>query len=352
MKKFFILTVVLLIFFLPLKAHAGYEEEINQIARDNNISAQTVDELTVEGIIQYVYDSVREKAARPVKTFLKLSAVIALCCVAKAFVPDEKNTASLITESVGTVIIFISLLEPMQDIIYMVSDNLRSVKNFMATFLPLFSAICMASGEFLTSNIYTGFFLAGLVFAANFCLVYILPSVRLYFALIISNAISPYIRLESIGNLYLKFTKRAMRCIVSVICFVLTLQTTISRGKDTLAVKTGKLIAGSAVPVIGNILQDAIGSVYSGMEAIKGFAGVVGILAVVYIFLPSVVVLAIYWLTVNCLAAVADIFGTKPISECVKGFVNVIELTLSVVFLFMTMLVLSLTVMISLTNGV
>ena len=44
-------------------------------------------------------------------------------------------------------------------------------------------------------------------------------------------------------------------------------------------------------------------------------------------------------------------FGGGP-SVCIKGFVDVIELMLSVIILFLIMFIFSVTIMITLTNGV
>ena len=143
-----------------------------------------------------------------------------------------------------------------------------------------------------------------------------------------------------------------MKTIVSVICFILTVQTTISQGKDTLAVKAASFVSGAAIPVIGSALQDAMTSIYSSMEAIKGFAGAVGIIGIGSIFLPSIVSLTVYWLFTNLLYIISDVFESKSISVCLKGFITVTELVLSNVILYGIMLLFSLTIMISITNGV
>ena len=49
----------------------------------------------------------------------------------------------------------------------MISDNLIDVKNFMVALLPVFSGISAASGEFMTSALYTGIFLTGMAFVAD-----------------------------------------------------------------------------------------------------------------------------------------------------------------------------------------
>lgn len=353
MKKSVVLILVLFVIFMfPQKCFAiDYQTEIENIAEEYDISREKISSFSVEEIVDYVKSEITNQRKEPVRLIMRLSGIVIICAVVKAL-QISPSGADSVADSICTIIVFLALLSPLENIIAIVSENLFQVKNFMTIFLPLFAGISMASGEFATSAVYSGLFLSGLVFISDLCIGIVLPSVQLYFALIISNAISPFIKLKSICDFYLKAVKWGMRSLVSVLCIALTVQTTISRGSDTLAVKAGKAIAGTAVPVIGSVLRDAMGSVYAGMEAIKGFAGAVGIIAVLYIFLPSLVILGIYWLCINILYIMCDMFGVKAIGDCVKGFENVTELLISVIVLFLILLIFSLTIMISLTNGV
>ncbi len=354
MKKILIALLTTALFFMPLKVSAApdYEQQINQLAEDYNISVDNLMDLSLEDIVRYIAQQIENTAKQPLQLFVKTVAIILLFAVIKAVETEKNTTASNIIDNVFTLIVFINLLNPVKTIIEIIISDLQSLKNFMTVFLPVFAGISMSSGEFFTSTIYSGFFLTSLVFISDFLLNYIIPSLQVYFSLIISDTLSPFIRLKSISDFYVKAVRWIMKSIVSVICFVLTLQTTISQGKDTLTVKAGKFITSVAVPVIGSALQDAVGSVYASMEAIKGFAGAVGIAGIALIFLPSLITLAVYWVCTNCLYITGDLFELKAVSGCIKGFITVIELVISIVLLYMVMLLFSITIMISVTNGV
>lgn len=351
MKKTVAILALLAFLFMGTKVSArDYGRQINDIAQEYNIDAERVTDITPKDVMDYIVNAVKEQAQRPIKLCMKSIAVILLCALVKSF--ESGAGQNTITDSVCTVMVFLNLLTPIGQAVKMVAENLESIKTFMSSFLPIYAGISMASGEFTTSAVYSGFFLMSLIFMANFSLGTVLPSMQMYFALIISNALSPYIKLQSICDFYTKAVKWVMRTMVSVICLILTLQTTISQGADNLAVKAGKALAGTAVPVIGSVLQDAVGSVYASMEAIKGFAGAVGILVIVYIFLPAFITLAVYWVCTQLMYIVCDMFDVKSVKSCVSGFTNIVELMMSLVVLFMIMLIFSLTIMISLTNGV
>lgn len=348
MKK---LVIVLLCFFFftPVTAYgADYEQQLDDIVQDYDI--ELLSDFSLSDIADMVAEYLKEQSCYPLKIFFRISAIMLIFSLSQAL--SNGATDVKVTDNICTLTVFITLLTPINSILTTVSENLFSVKNFMVTFLPVFSGITMASGEFTTSMVYSGFFLAAMTAVSQLCLNVIIPSVKLFVAIHISDTLSPHIRLESLGQFYVKAVKNLMKVSVSAICFMLTLQTTISQGKDTLAVKTGKILAGTAIPVIGSALQDAVSGVYAAMESIKGYAGAVGLSATVMIFIPSIIMLSVYWLCTQRLCVVGDILGASTINKCVNGFTQAIELILAVIFLYMIMLIFSITIMIALTNGV
>lgn len=353
MKKYFLFLLIIIDLLIPIKAYAieNGTENIDYYIRKYESESKKVESISISDIFDLIVNSLQDKWQTPLKIFLKLSAVIFLYSSISSLYSTDVNV-NLIYENVCTLIIFLNLLIPIKEIVLLISDNLYSVKNFIISFLPVYAGISLASGEIFSSTIYTGFMLSVMVLISDICLYYLIPSFRLYFALIISDSLSPYIRLGSISDLYSKLVRWVLRISVSLLCFILTLQSTISHSRDSIAVKTGKLIAGSAIPVIGSTLQDAVSSVYASMETIKNFAGITGIITVVGICLPTIIMLIMYWFQTNILLVISDLFDARAIKKCIAGFMEIIQLMISVVTIYILMFVFSLTILIVVTNGV
>ena len=225
------------------------------------------------------------------------------------------------------------------------------MKNFITAFIPIFAGVAFASGEMVTSTVYTGFFLMSVIAVANFCTGIIVPSVNLFLVLGITSSLTSIVNLKPVCELYCKVVKCAMVAAVSLICFVLTLQTAITQSQDSLALKTGKLLIGSAVPIIGSALQSAVGSIYAGMGILKGFCGVAGILVVVNIFLPYIIQLAVNWLGYYVMAVISEMLENKIAKVILSVFKDVVEILISMSFLFMVLLIFSLSIMIKIGGG-
>ena len=351
MKRVFLIIILAMFFIqMPVYALTDYEGEINNIANAYNLDSEKILKADVQTFIDYVVENIKSVYRKPLKITLEIAAVIIMYSLSKTLLIE--NTATNTADTVSVITIFLLLVSPTKEMMGFISENLIAVKNFMTSFIPVFSGIIMASGEFFTATVYTGLFITAMVAISNLCIEIIIPSARIYMSVFIADALSPFIKLKSLGEFYYKSVKNIMKISVSLICFLLTLQTTINQGKDTLAVKTGKLITGTAIPIIGSSLQDAVSGIYAGMESIKAYAGVVGLVVVFMIFMPSIIKLAVYWIYTNLLYIFGDILDASPLCKCIRGFIDIIELLLSITSLYMVMFIFSITIIIAVTNGV
>ena len=185
---------------------------------------------------------------------------------------------------------------------------------------------------------------------ANFCVNYIIPSINLYLTVGIVSNLTSVVNLKPLCQLYSKIIKTAMVASVSVICFLLSLQTSIAQGKDNLMLKAGKMVVTSTVPIIGSSLENAMGSIYASMSVLKGFCGLAGIAVVLSVFMPYIFTLIANWGGFQLMIIVSEILESKPAVGIFECFKETTEILMSVCVLFMVLLIFSLTIMIKSTG--
>lgn len=356
MKKIFILIVIIIFTALPVFAQSSdnniYEDKINDISNRTDTNLDDIKASPFDSIVQTIKDGIIKGMSKPLTVFYKIAAVLLLSAVINFFTSSKATDISQIVNMVCVLVIFYNLFESFSIMMDEVTNTLFNIKNFLITFLPVFASISVASGEIVTATVYTGFFLFSIVLVSDFCVNYILPSISLFLAIGITSSISTAINLKSLCEFYSKAVKLAMTTVVSVLCFALTIQTSITQGQDTLAVKTGKFFVTSAVPIIGNALQSAVGSVYASMKVLKGFSGLVGIAGILQIFIPTIVTLAISWCGFYAVIILSDILENEMAVNVLTRFKDTVEILLSMTVLFLILLVFSISIMIKLTQGV
>ncbi len=354
LKMFLTVFIVIPIFAMTVYAQddVSYINEAQQIVEKEGVDFEQVRISPLNTLWSTIKKSAAKGAEYIFADFSKILAVMMITSLVNLFAISENTNITKTVNMVSVAAIFSSVIGGFSASAEAVSKNMTDIKNFMIAFMPAFAGVSFASGEMITSTVYTGFFLISIITVANFCINYIVPSLNIFMIAGVTSSVSSVINMKQLCSFYSKAVKTAMTTAVSVLCFMLSVQTTITQGQDTLAVKTGKLIVTSAVPVIGSALQGAVGSVYTSMGVLKSFFGIAGITVTVGIFLPGIVTLAIKWIEYSVLSAIGTMLGNKPASELIMYFREVVEIMLSMLILFMVLLVFSLSIMIKLMQGV
>ena len=351
MKTKIFAILLMITMFLPVTVFAEeeynyYQSKTEEIVQKYNIEFEKIKEYPFETLWDVVKNTVKKSIEKPFVIFYQIFAVILLTSFVNFLTFDNNKQAVSIVNIVAVLILFYNIFNDFVVVAEEIGDKLVEVKDFITTFIPVLAGIAFASGEFVSSTVYSGFFVLSVAFVADFCVKYILPSINLFMAVGVTASVSKVVNLKPICDFYSKTVKIAMTASVSLLCFVLSLQTAISQGKDTLALKAGKMIVTSTVPIIGSALEGAVGSVYASMGVLKGFCGIAGIAAIINIFLPTVIRLVISWIGYSITAAVSTILENEAAANILDCFKEVMEIFLSMVVLFMVLLIFSITIMI------
>ncbi|MBR2028913.1 MAG: hypothetical protein IKA10_08020 [Oscillospiraceae bacterium] len=353
MKKLVIAVVVIIFLSLPVSAQGtdnGYSYRLEELLSEYNISYDKLKEYPFETLWETVKKEIKDYFVVPLDSLYKITAILLVTAMINFLNFDNNRQIVQIINMVAMLIMFYTVFDVFTDMTKNVSDMLYNLKNFMLTFVPVLGGITFASGEVITSSVYTGFFLITVVAVANICVTYIIPSINLYLAVGVTSGITSVINLKPLCDFYSKTVKLAMTAVVSVLCFMLSLQNVIAQGKDGLALKAGKLLVTSAVPIIGSSLENAVGSVYASMGVLKGFCGLAGIAVVTGIFLPNIITLTANWICYQIISVISEMLENSWAKQLFEYFIEVIEILLSVSVLFMVLLLFSLTVMIKATG--
>lgn len=349
MKKAIISFLAIILFAMPVSAQdieKDYSYKVDDIVSEYNIDFDNLKDYPFETIWGIVKTQLKNNFIFPYSYLYKIISILLITAFINFFNFDSNKEISQLINTVAMLLMFYSVYEFFNEMMINVSAMLNNVKNFMLTFIPVFGGITFASGEMITSSIYTGFFLITIVTLADVCVSYIIPSLNLYIALGVTSGISSVINLKPICEFYSKSVKIVMTAAVTVLGFLLSLQNIISQSKDGFVLKAGKMFVTSVVPIIGSSLESAVGSVYASMGILKGFCGLAGITVILAIFLPNIFTLSVNWLCFQIMSVTGEILENKWVKNILDCFKDVIEILLSMCVLFMVFLVFSLTVMI------
>lgn len=206
-----------------------------------------------------------------------------------------------------------------------VTETVGRMNAFMTGMLPIMGGLYAAGGN-VTAAVTTGAGLATFVTVIeNICCHTLLPLLRICFGFAIVSVFCAEISLGEVSNLIKKTYTYLLVFLTTLMSAVFAGQSVIAGSADNVAAKTAKFAVGSFVPVVGSALGDAIKTVAGSLAMIKNMVGVVAIVVIVLMALPTFFSLLAGKLTLGISGAVAGLLGCSRenrLIEELKGIYN------------------------------
>lgn len=303
-KQILLYLLFFLLFSLPVSA-AELEAEPERILEKSGasgmydsleeetkgwLSRAGVDSPKVEGgfspedMFKAFSQMLQEKISAPVKAAAALAAILILCRVSNCFEAFSLGEASVLVSTVSCAGV---LVPPMLQLISSAELVLQNASVFLLASVPVYSALMVASGEVLTGSSYGLLTLAAANSIPILSSSLLLPLLNVFFGLALAAAISETNFQEFIVQIY-RFTKWALILLVTLFSGILSVQTVINIQADSAGGKAAKLLASSAIPIVGSAFGDALATIKSSIDVVKSGVGAFGMLAAIFIFLPLI----------------------------------------------------------------
>lgn len=207
---------------------------------------------------------------------------------------------------------------------------LSQINSFMITLTPVTTLLYSTGGNITTAavnNTAMGIILT--VFEA-ICYHGIRPMLQICFGFSIVSALSGSIDLRPVASFVRKtYTTVLVFVMTSMMC-ILSLQNMLTGPKDSLGIRTVKFAAANSVPIVGGALAEAAATVGVGISAIRGSFGVLAILALAIMILPSLVSLWLNKISFSLMSAVCSVFGLTKEVGIISGAAELINFALAI----------------------
>ena len=214
------------------------------------------------------------------------------------------------------------------------------------SFVPVFAAIVASGGKVMTS-VSMSTLLLGAANGMNYIASYIIiPLMSGYLCLSICSSVSPLLNQSGLCESIKKLAFWIMSLISTVFVGILSIQTAVNSSADNLSMRTAKFIIGSSVPVAGGILSEALGTLTSSLSLLKSSVGIYGVIICCLFFLPIVLELLLWRLTLFATTFISDIFSLPKLSNLLKSTDTVLSVLIGVILISCAMFVISLTIVI------
>ena len=349
MKKYF---YILLISLLLIQAFS-----INLYAIDYGELWHEVDERTIEyleeigineltfdeifnikptRIVEFIFELAIEKSTTMLPNIIKIVAIIIILSIVLSFLKETNNLVNIIS-TVTFLIILSLIIVPISRLLTDVITGIKTSTIFINSYLPVMTAIIIASKNPTLAITYNSFslFLSSLI--ANLSNGFLIPIIGGMLSFNIISSISFEVYKDKIFKTIRKFIVIILSLFSTIFTGVLTTQSILSYSSDSIAMKGIKFVSGTFIPVVGSNVGDAISSVLSSFVIMKNTLGVFIIIVIVLINLPIIIEMLVYYFILEFFSIFSSLLGLDAVSEIFSNISSIISL-LNIIMFFVTFL--------------
>lgn len=373
MKKTAIFLCALLLFLLiPISSYSmDYsEEEYNETLSSYDLSsfekeldADTYKMLDELGVLDFSYESItglsfndivgllkslfQKKAELPIKSSVTVLIFILLSAFLQSLKSESDDSVNMIYSTATALLVATVVLVKLTSTVSLASMAISVASNFVYAFIPVFCSIVVASGGITTgfSTNTTLLILAqGLSFISSNVF---MPIVNCYLALGVTSSLRYELNLDKLLSSVKKIITTCISFVSGVFVSVLSVKTAVAGRADMLGLRSIRFAINSVVPVIGSSISEGLLSIQAYSSLIKSSVGIVGVMAVVLVFLPSIIEVVLWRISLTLCVIVSDVFGDKSVSAVLNAFLNTLLLINVILILSMVTTVISFGILIA-----
>lgn len=362
MKK----NIIFLIIFLSVFLSGSYSETIEkqlEIAEESNfsevLSENTLDFLNRIGLedlsyeklssisfsdfINIVIESILKKIKEPFKAILSVTACAIICSLIQNFMENSYRTEKIVN-SVATISAASVFLLPLNEIIKNSAMVIKECSDFMLCFIPVYSSAIIASGNLSSATGFRTLMLGVSSVISRLSDEIIVPLISIYIAMCIASAVSD-IKIAEISKTIKNFAVWVLTASATIFSGIMSLGTIVSSSGNSAFSKTAKLLIGTAVPIVGGTVSEALSTLKSCLEITRNILGTYAIIAIAIIFIPSIISLLSWKICLSVSAGITETIEYKNLSSLLSSASSVTGIMLALTVITAVLFIFSVSIM-------
>ena len=303
-------------------------EETAKYLRSAGISPDMEAVSGLEALFRGLAEDLQAELTGPQKTLWALLAAVLLTRLLLSLAPQALNDAAGLC---GTLCTAVLLFPPILELFRQTADTTQVLGGFLAAAVPVYTGLILLSGAAAAGSTYGALTLAAANGITALSGQVFLPLLRVFLALTTVSAATAH-SLERFTDKLYRCLKWVLTLAVSLFAGILSLQTLLSAQADKVTGKAVRMVASSAIPIVGGAFGDALSVLSAGVGTVKSGTGAFGILAALMILLPLGVKICIWIFTCEAVGLAAELLSLRGVGTLVNGCSTVLKMLLALLF--------------------
>ena len=297
----------------------------------NDVSVDEVGKLLdLKRLLSFFTDGLSDTLREVFLSFGSLCAAALLSGLYEALA-DKPLTDNRMGQFICAVCTTLILSTPVMSIASQLTERVRELTDYMKISAPVLTGLMAASGNVTGASVVHIALYNAAVLIADIFSGTVVGAAGCYIAIGISGCLSGNSGLSRLANALKRIAVRLS--VFLCLCFsgIMSLQTVLSKPSDDLLKKALKTAVGASLPVGGSALSESVGSVLSGIGAIKNAGAVFAIIAVVYFMALPALTAAVNYIGLQASMTVSGALGAKSAESITEIMSGAYEILLTVI---------------------
>lgn len=304
----------------------------------SGLDTSWTEQFTPKNIFQQIWEFMKSRGKRPIASGCSIIAMLLFGSVANGMMPVNKSVDYVLTLG----ILSAAIMPAISTVVSSVSA-IKSAGTFMLSFIPIFAAVLVSRGRTLTAAGFSSVMLVVSEAVSAVSSLVITPMVGMQLGLSVSGSVLNDFNTSSVARTVKRISSWILGLCVTVILAVLGIQTIINGSADSLKDKTAKFVIGSAVPLVGGAVSEALGTVKGCLKLLSSSVAIYGIVALAVLLLPVVVELLLWRVVLLFTAMISDVLGKEKASALIRSVDSAVAFVLGIMIFIGVLFIISVT---------
>lgn len=206
------------------------------------------------------------------------------------------------------------------------SDVVSKLVNFMQALLPTLLALLMANGSLASGGLFHPLMSAAVAVASTLVSSIVIPLILVSGLVEAVSGFAPGFRLSGLTGLIKMGSVTVLGLIMSAFLGVASVYKAAGSVADGVALRTGKFMAATFIPVIGKMFADAAELVVGASSLLTSAVGIAGSIGVLVLIAFPLMKLAAIIITYRLAGAVIQPLDSSGIADVVNGIGNTVAM--------------------------
>ena len=301
-------------------------EDSRKSLADIGVSGINLDELkdlSFDKILSAVTKGVADNMAAPLRMLAALLAVMLLYSLIYGLKSTAESSMSGVLSLCTTLCVSCIAVVPMLSFADSSTSAIKTMSDFMQSFVPIIAVIISASGHPASGSAYYGFTVAASQIAVRVFSEFIVPLMRIMLSLSVVSSVSTGVNLGGIIKAVSRLSKWVLGFVMTLFTALLSVKQILASGTDKLSDRAVRFAVSGSVPIVGAALSEAYKTVQGSLNLLKSGIGVFAVIAVASVAAAPLISCLCYMFALSAAKAAGELLGLREPCALLESVGNV-----------------------------